>query len=192
MGQGIYRDPAQVTPLGRALHGRLLTREVHLQECLQRLGIAIDTAHLLAGELVLLTDLADEPVSSVDPALASGIVKLLIELSETYRKTLIMNIHSVDLALAHFPRVIGLRDGKISFDLPAAEVTDEHLAALYAGTPVPAGASHSFVFNNWLGCDSTVLVTVSELPTSFGTDTLSACPGTAIDYHGTMVMAGSR
>ena len=78
--------------------------------------------------------LADEPVSSVDPALASGIVKLLIELSETYRKTLIMNLHSVDLALAHFPRVIGLRDGKISFDLPAAEVTDEHLAALYTGS----------------------------------------------------------
>ena len=124
MGQGIYRDPAQVTPLGRALHSRLLTREVHLQERLQGLGIAIDTAHLLAGELVFLTDLADEPVSSVDPALAAGIVKLLVELSETYRKTLIMNLHSVDLALAHFPRIIGLRDGKISFDLPAAEVTD--------------------------------------------------------------------
>ena len=78
--------------------------------------------------------LADEPVSSVDPALAAGIVMLLIELSETYRKTLIMNLHSVDLALAHFPRVIGLRDGKISFDLPAAEVTDEHLTALYVGS----------------------------------------------------------
>ena len=76
---------------------------------------------------------ADEPVSSVDPALAAGIVKLLIDLSETHRKTLLMNLHSVDLALAHFPRVIGLKDGKASFDLPAAEVTDEHLAALYAG-----------------------------------------------------------
>jgi len=45
-----------------------------------------------------------------------------------------MNLHSVDLALAYFPRVIGLRDGKILFDLPAAEVTDEHLATLYAGS----------------------------------------------------------
>ncbi len=83
--------------------------------------------------------LADEPVSSVDPALAAGIVKLLIDLSETYRKTLIMNLHSVDLALAHFPRIIGLGDGKISFDLPAAEVTDEHLAALYAGSQTETG-----------------------------------------------------
>ncbi|MBZ0160928.1 MAG: phosphonate ABC transporter ATP-binding protein [bacterium] len=77
--------------------------------------------------------LADEPVSSVDPALAAGIVKLLLDLSTTYLKTLLMNLHSVDLALAHFPRVIGLKDGKVSFDLPAAEVTDEHLTALYSG-----------------------------------------------------------
>src|SRR5574341_180196 len=78
--------------------------------------------------------LADEPVSSVDPALAAGIVKLLIDLSHLYRKTLIMNLHSVDLALAHFPRVIGLKEGMVLFDLPAAAVTDEHLTALYAGS----------------------------------------------------------
>lgn len=98
--------------------------------------------------------LADEPVSSVDPALAAGIVKLLIDLSETYLKTLLMNLHSVDLALAHFPRVIGLKDGKVSFDLPAAEVTDEHLAALYAGSQtdvtdeeVPGRAEHRSVWS---------------------------------------------
>jgi phosphonate transport system ATP-binding protein len=96
--------------------------------------------------------LADEPVSSVDPALAAGIVKLLIDLSKTHRKTLLMNLHSVDLALAHFPRVIGLKDGTVSFDLSAAEVTDEHLAALYAGSrteateeEVPGRAEHRFV-----------------------------------------------
>lgn len=82
--------------------------------------------------------LADEPVSSVDPALAAGIVTLLIDVSETYHKTLLMNLHSVDLALAHFPRVIGLKDGNVSFDLPAAEVTDEHLAALYADSQTEA------------------------------------------------------
>jgi len=83
--------------------------------------------------------LADEPVSSVDPALASGIVKLLVDLSETYRKTLIINLHSVDLALAHFHRVIGLRDGRIAFDLPAAEATDDALATLYAGSQPETG-----------------------------------------------------
>lgn len=101
----------------------------------QQQRVAIARALVQNPEVIL----ADEPVSSVDPALAAGIVKLLIELSETYRKTLIMNLHSVDLALAHFPRIIGLRDGKISFDLPAAEVTDEHLAALYVGSQTEIG-----------------------------------------------------
>ncbi|HLC02597.1 MAG TPA: phosphonate ABC transporter ATP-binding protein [Anaerolineales bacterium] len=101
----------------------------------QQQRVAIARALVQNPEVIL----ADEPVSSVDPALAAGIVKLLIELSETYRKTLIMNLHSVDLALAHFPRIIGLRDGKISFDLPAAEVTDEHLATLYAGSQTEIG-----------------------------------------------------
>jgi phosphonate transport system ATP-binding protein len=101
----------------------------------QQQRVAIARALVQNPEVIL----ADEPVSSVDPALAAGIVKLLIELSETYHKTLIMNLHSVDLALAHFPRVIGLRDGKTSFDLPAAEVMDEHLAALYGGSQAQTG-----------------------------------------------------
>ena len=35
------------------------------------------------------------------------------------------------MALAHFPRVIGLRDGQVAFDLPADQVTRERLTALY-------------------------------------------------------------
>jgi len=77
--------------------------------------------------------LADEPVSSVDPTLAQGIVNLLVELSGTFHTTLVMNLHSVDLALAYFPRVIGFRDGQVAFDRPSVEVTDDLLNALYAG-----------------------------------------------------------
>jgi phosphonate transport system ATP-binding protein len=95
----------------------------------QQQRVAIARVLVQSPEVIL----ADEPVSSVDPALATGIVKLLVELSETYRRTLIMNLHSVDLALAHFPRLIGLRDGRVAFDLPAAEVGEDHLAVLYAG-----------------------------------------------------------
>jgi phosphonate transport system ATP-binding protein len=35
------------------------------------------------------------------------------------------------MALAHFTRVLGLREGRVLFDLPAAHVTQEHLARLY-------------------------------------------------------------
>ncbi|MBI2527726.1 MAG: phosphonate ABC transporter ATP-binding protein [Candidatus Rokubacteria bacterium] len=79
--------------------------------------------------------LADEPVSSVDPSLAVSIVALLTELSAHSRKTLLVNLHSVDLALACFPRIVGVRDGRVRFDLAPEKVTGELLAGLYAGDP---------------------------------------------------------
>ena len=77
--------------------------------------------------------LADEPVSSVDPSLATVIVKLLLEICEKTRKTLLMNLHSVDLALAYFPRVIGIKNGKALFDLSPDKVPDSLLEELYSG-----------------------------------------------------------
>lgn len=77
--------------------------------------------------------LADEPVSSVDPSLAVTIVSLLRELSHESRKTLLMNLHSVELALNHFPRIVGIRDGRVLFDLAPDRVGVELLAELYAG-----------------------------------------------------------
>jgi phosphonate transport system ATP-binding protein len=44
---------------------------------------------------------------------------------------LVATLHQVDMALAHFPRIIGLREGQLVFDLPAAQVTPERLARLY-------------------------------------------------------------
>ncbi len=77
--------------------------------------------------------LADEPVSAVDPSLAVSIVTLLRDLSGESRKTLLMNLHSVELALASFPRIVGIRDGRVLFDLAPDKVTGELLQALYAG-----------------------------------------------------------
>ena len=42
------------------------------------------------------------------------------------------SLHAVELALAHFPRIIGLRDGQILFDSPAEQVSREMLDTLYA------------------------------------------------------------
>jgi len=77
--------------------------------------------------------LADEPVSSVDPSLAVLIVGLLRDLAHESRKTLLMNLHSVHLALSHFPRIVGVRDGRIHFDRAVDQVTEELLRGLYAG-----------------------------------------------------------
>ena len=77
--------------------------------------------------------LADEPVSSVDPTLASSIVRLLIDISQNTRKTLLVSLHSVDLALAYFPRVIGIKQGKTAFDLSPDKISDDMLEDLYSG-----------------------------------------------------------
>jgi phosphonate transport system ATP-binding protein len=111
------------------------------------------TAHLSGGQQqrvaiarVLVQDpdviLADEPVSSVDPTLGRTIIELLVQLAEDHRKTLVANLHAVSFALDFFPRVIGFRHGRIAFDLPAAAVTAQVLADVYAGTdtsPVLSG-----------------------------------------------------
>ncbi|EEG09114.1 phosphonate ABC transporter ATP-binding protein [Pseudogulbenkiania ferrooxidans] len=77
--------------------------------------------------------LADEPVSALDPRLAEETVKRLADDARARGATLLMSLHSVDLALAHFPRIIGLQGGRILFDLPRAEVHGGLIQALYAG-----------------------------------------------------------
>lgn len=76
--------------------------------------------------------LADEPVSSLDPALANHTVGVLAGEALERGITLVASLHAVDLALAHFPRIVGLRDGAVAFDLPTAEVGRPLLDALYA------------------------------------------------------------
>jgi len=43
-----------------------------------------------------------------------------------------VTMHQVDMALAHFDRIVGLRDGRLAFDLPTPQVSREHLLQLYA------------------------------------------------------------
>ncbi len=105
----------------------------------QQQRVAIARVLLQNPEVIL----ADEPVSSVDPTLAHGIVKLLVELCSTFHKTLVMNLHSVDLALAYFPRIIGFRDGQIVFDRSPDEISDDLLTDLYAGRLTSVSAEDS-------------------------------------------------
>jgi phosphonate transport system ATP-binding protein len=76
--------------------------------------------------------LADEPVSSIDPARARALVALLTRLSVEDGLTLVMSLHQYDLARASFPRLIGLREGRIVFDGPPEALTVERYEALYA------------------------------------------------------------
>ncbi len=91
----------------------------------QRVGLA---RALLAPARVWLID---EPLSALDPTRSKQAVAALQDGARERGVTLVATLHQVDVALAHFPRIVGLRDGQLAFDLPAAEVTQEHLARLY-------------------------------------------------------------
>lgn len=81
------------------------------------------------GAMLLLVD---EPLSALDPARSRQAMATLLGEAQARGVTLVATLHQVDVALASFPRVVGMRDGAVAFDLPAAQVTPERLAQLYA------------------------------------------------------------
>jgi phosphonate transport system ATP-binding protein len=91
----------------------------------QRVGLA--RALLAPARLWLI----DEPLSALDPTRASQALDTLVQQARLRGVTLVATLHQVDAALAHFPRIIGLRDGALAFDLPTAQVSPERLARLY-------------------------------------------------------------
>jgi len=91
----------------------------------QRVGLA--RALLSPASLWLV----DEPLSALDPTRARQAVDALTREAAARGVTLVTTLHQTDVA-ARFPRVIGLRDGELAFDLPGAEVSAARLAALYA------------------------------------------------------------
>ena len=106
---------------------------------LQRVGIA----RVLYQQAELI--LADEPVSALDPALALATVRLLVAEAEKSGATLVASLHAVDLALANFSRIVGIKGGRIAFDLAAGDVSDALLHELYAseGRELPTLANEA-------------------------------------------------
>lgn len=86
-------------------------------------------ARLLVSDAQLL--LVDEPLSALDPALAKHTLQVLQDEARQRAATLVCSLHQVDLARAHFSRIIGLRDGRIAFDTSAP--SDSMIAALFQG-----------------------------------------------------------
>jgi phosphonate transport system ATP-binding protein len=91
----------------------------------QRVGLA--RALMSPASLWLI----DEPLSSLDPARLRQAMQALVDCARERGATLVTTLHQVDAALAFFPRIIGLRGGKLVFDLPSTQVTQQALEDLY-------------------------------------------------------------
>jgi phosphonate transport system ATP-binding protein len=92
----------------------------------QRVGLA--RALLSPARLWLV----DEPLSALDPTRSRQAIATLVDQARARGATLVATLHQVEVAIAAFPRVIGLRDGALAFDLPSRDVDRARLERLYA------------------------------------------------------------
>lgn len=136
-------------PFWRVLLG-ILKKEDKLNalEALDKVGI-LDKAYIRADQLsggqqqrVALARtlaqnpkiiLADEPVAALDPVTAKQVMSDFKKINQEMNITILINIHHVELALAYADRIIGIRAGKIVYDGPSADVTEDVLNMIYAG-----------------------------------------------------------
>ncbi len=93
----------------------------------ERQRVALSRTALTAATLWLV----DEPLSSLDPTRSGQAIDALTRLAQERGATLIVTLHQVDVA-RRFPRVLGLRDGLLQFDVPGTDLSEERLRALYA------------------------------------------------------------
>lgn len=71
--------------------------------------------------------LGDEPVSAVDDLQASQLLSAINE----HHSTVLVALHDRNLALQHFDRIIGLKQGRILLDSDTRSLNSEDLAVIY-------------------------------------------------------------
>ena len=75
--------------------------------------------------------LADEPIASLDPGNAQRVMEALRTINRDDGLTVLVNLHTLDTAREYCERVIAMRDGRVMFDGPAIELTDEVVRDIY-------------------------------------------------------------
>jgi len=90
----------------------------------QRQRVALARLFFQEAEILL----ADEPLSAVDPARGRDVLECLTGMAEEKGSTLVVSLHQVELAREFFPRLVGLKNGRVVFD---GQPDERELAALY-------------------------------------------------------------
>jgi len=93
----------------------------------ERQRVAIARALYQGAETIL----ADEPLSALDPARAKETLQLLVGVARENEITLILSMHTFELARAFVPRLVGLRHGALLFDRPTGTLEAREVERLY-------------------------------------------------------------
>lgn len=102
------------------------TRASHLSGGQQQ-RVAIARALMQSPDVIL----ADEPIASLDPALSRSILDLLVRVASERKRTLIVALHSVEIAKQCLPRLVALQQGRVFFDAAPPEIENDQWRCLY-------------------------------------------------------------
>lgn len=91
----------------------------------QRVGIA----RALAQQPKVI--LADEPVASLDPKTSRTVLEYLLQASRDFGITVLCNLHQVEYAREFGQRIVGVAHGRVVFDGPPQQLTDDVLHLIY-------------------------------------------------------------
>jgi phosphonate transport system ATP-binding protein len=138
---------ASEVPLGRSLLGRFTLHErARALDALASMGLepqAFQRASTLSGgqqqraaiaramEQRARIILADEPIASLDPETARLVMDCLTALNRHDGVTVLVSLHQVQFALQYCPRSIAMKDGRLVYDGPSADLTPTALRNIY-------------------------------------------------------------
>lgn len=108
------------------LEDKLHTRSDELSGGQQQ-RVSIARALVQGADIIL----ADEPVASLDPVTSKKIMGDLRRINQEQKQTVIVNIHSVELAKDFSDRIIAFKSGSVIFDGTPDELTQDALIAIY-------------------------------------------------------------
>jgi phosphonate transport system ATP-binding protein len=93
----------------------------------QQQRVAIARALIQEPEIIL----ADEPIASLDPRNTQVVMDALQHINRHFGITVMVNLHSLDLARKYCDRLVGLASGRLVFDGVPAELTESVARELY-------------------------------------------------------------
>ncbi len=93
----------------------------------QQQRVAIARALIQEPEIIL----ADEPIASLDPRNTQVVMDALQHINKHFGITVMVNLHSLDLARKYCDRLVGLASGRLVFDGVPVQLTDSVARELY-------------------------------------------------------------
>lgn len=129
---GIFTYPKRQVDDARNLLSRVGLEDLALRRADslsggERQRLAVARCLMQSPELIV----ADEPVSSLDPETAAQVLELIASVSRERSVPVVISLHQPELAVRFADRVVGLKEGRITLDVDAANLKATDAESLY-------------------------------------------------------------